>query len=47
MEAETNGRHFADDIIKCILLNENVWIPIKISLKFDHMGPINNVSAMV
>ena len=25
-----NGRHFADDIFKCIFLNENVWIPIKI-----------------
>ena len=22
------GRHFADDILKCIFLNENVWIPI-------------------
>ena len=21
-----NGRHFADDIFKCIFLNENVWI---------------------
>ena len=29
-----NGRHFADDIFKCIFLNENVWIPTKISLKF-------------
>ena len=27
--------HFADDIFKCIFLYENVWIPIKISLKFD------------
>ena len=26
-----NGRHFADDICKGIFLNENVWIPIKIS----------------
>ena len=34
IEAETNGRHFAGDIYKCIFLNENVWIPIKISLKF-------------
>ena len=34
IEAETNGRHFADDIFKWIFLNENVWIPIKISLKF-------------
>ena len=37
-----NGRHFADDIFKCIFLNENIWIPIKISLKFIPKGPINN-----
>ena len=47
IEAETNGRHFADDIFKCIFLNENVWIPIKISLKFVPKGPINNIPAMV
>ena len=29
-----NGRHFADDIFKCIFLNENKQISIKISLKF-------------
>ena len=29
-----DDRHFTDDIFKCILLNENVRIPIKISLKF-------------
>ena len=34
MEAKTNGRHFPDDIFKCIFLNENVLISIKISLKF-------------
>ena len=28
------GRHFADDIFKCIFLNENVWNAIEISLKF-------------
>ena len=31
---------------KCIFLNENVWIPIKISLKFVPKGPINNIPAM-
>ena len=31
---DRNGRHFPDDIFKCISLNENVWISIKISLKF-------------
>ena len=47
IEAETNGRHFTDDIFKCIFLNQNVWIPIKISLKFVPKGPINNIPAMV
>ena len=28
-----NGRYFGDDKFKCIFLNENIWIPIKISLK--------------
>ena len=42
-----NRRHFADDIFKCILLNENVWIPIKISLKFVPQGPINNIPSLV
>ena len=42
-----NGRHFADDIFKCIFVNENVWIPIKISLKFVPKGPINNMPALV
>ena len=47
-----NGRHFADDIFKCIFLNEiYVWImsecPIKISLKFVPKGPINNMPASV
>ena len=42
-----NGRHFADDIFKCILLNENVWIPNKISLKFVPKGPMNNIPSLV
>ena len=42
-----NGRHFADDIFKCIFLNENVWIPMKISLKFVPNGTINNIPALV
>ena len=42
-----NGRHFADDIFKCIFLNETVWIPFKISLKFVPKGPINNIPALV
>ena len=42
-----NGRHFADDIFKCIFLNENVLIPIKISRKFVPEGPIDNIPALV
>ena len=41
-----NGRHFADDIFKCMFFNENVWISIKISLKFVPKGPINNIPAL-
>ena len=37
-----NGRHFADDMFKCIFLNKNLWIPIEISLKFVPKGSINN-----
>ena len=42
-----NGRPFADDTFKCIFLNENVRISIKISLKFVLKGPINNNPALV
>ena len=42
-----NGRHFADDMFKCIFMNENVWIPIRISLKFVPKVPINNIPALV
>ena len=42
-----NGRHFANDIFKCIFLNENVWILIKILLKFVPKGPIKNIPGLV
>ena len=42
-----NGRHFADDIFKRISLNENILIPIKISLTFVPKGSINNIPALV
>ena len=42
-----NGHLFADDIFKCIFLNENVWIAIKISLTFVPKGLINNIPALV
>ena len=42
-----NGRHFADDILECIFLNENVWISLEISLKFVPEVRINNIPALV
>ena len=39
-----NGRHFPDDILKWIFLNENVWISIIISFP---RGPINNIPTLV
>ena len=41
-----NGRHFSDDMFKCIFLDENVWIPIEISLKFVPKCLINNNPAL-
>ena len=43
----TNGHHLADDIFKCIFLNENVWIAIAISLKFVPKCWINNIPGLV
>ena len=42
-----NFYHFLDDSFKCIFFNENVWISIKISLKFVLQGPINDIPALV
>ena len=42
-----NRRHFADDIFKRIFVNENIWIPIKISLNFVPKGSINNIPSLV
>ena len=42
-----DGRHFPDDIFKCIFLYENVLISIKISLKFVPKSPIDNIPALV
>ena len=38
--------HFAHDILKCIFLNENIWITLKISLKFVPKVIINNIPAL-
>ena len=42
-----NGRRFADDVFKCIFLNENISILIKISLEFVPTGPITNIPSLV
>ena len=42
-----HDRHLADDIFKCISLNENEWISIEIPLEFLPKGPINNSPALV
>ena len=42
-----NGHHLADDIFKCIFLNENVSILIMISLNFVRKGSINIIPALV
>ena len=42
-----NGCHFADDIFRCIFVNEIFCILIKISLKFVPKGPIDNNPAVV
>ena len=42
-----NGRLFPAVIFKRVFMNENVWISIKISLKFVPNGSINNIPALV
>ena len=39
--------YLADNIFMCIYLNENIWITIKISLKFVPEGLINNIPTLV
>ena len=42
-----NGYHLENSIFKCIFLNENVQISIRLSLEFVTEGPIYNNSALV
>ena len=44
---EQNGRHFADDIFRCIFVNEIHCISIKISLGSVPKSPIDNHPALV
>ena len=41
------GRHFADDVFKCIFFKENVLISIEISPKFVPKRSISNIPALV
>ena len=47
MRPRQNGRHFPDDILKWIFLNENVWISTEISLKFVPRRQISNILPLV
>ena len=46
LRSRQNGRHFADDTINRIFVNENVRISIEFSLKFAPKGPINKYSSI-
>ena len=47
LRSRQDGRHFPDDIFKCIFLNENISILIDILLKFVLKSQINNIPALV
>ena len=42
-----NGRDFPDNIFKCIFFHENLWISLKISLKFVPKFRIINIPSLV
>ena len=42
-----NGRHFTDDIFRCIFVNKKFCILIKFSLKCVPKGQINSIAALV
>ena len=42
-----NGRHFADNIFRCIFMNEKFYVLIKISLRFVSWCPIDNNPASI
>ena len=46
IDVKRNGHYFADDIFKCILLNENVWILKEMSLNCVSWGRIDNYPAL-
>ena len=42
-----NCHHFADNIFKCIFVNENIWISLQFLMKFVSTVRINNIPALV
>ena len=47
LRPKQDGRYFVDDVLKCIFLNENVWISFKMSLNCVPNGPINNITVLI
>ena len=47
LKLRQNDWHFTDNNFKCIFLNENAWISLKISLRFVPKIQINNNPALV
>ena len=47
LRSRQNGRHFADDSFKCIILNENVQISLKVFVQFVPKVRINNIPSLV
>ena len=42
-----NGRHFADDVFRCIFVNEKFWIWLKFHWSLLFEGPIDRNQALV
>ena len=42
-----NCQHFADNIFKCVSMNENLWVLDKFSLKYIPWGLVDNMAALV
>ena len=47
LQERQNGCHFADDVFRCIFVNEKFCILISILLKFVPKGPIDNKPELV
>ena len=43
----TNGRYFAGETVKCILLTENTCHSVEIALKFVPSGPTDKTVALI